>query len=225
MTTKPTGKDYVGSDDMYAEVQRTMRLVAEMNTGYHTEAEVRQYLSEITVSEVPDTVRVFTPFNINYGRTTRFGDDSFVNFGCTFLALGGITIEDGVFIGPHCVLATEYHPENPATRHSLLTKPIVIKRNAWLGADVKVLAGVTIGENAIVAAGSVVTKDVPGKHGGGRQPRSHRQTHPRIMPTLVCPSFGRTEQLLPSFPYPPQWPDTQHRRQNRIRHNNKNIHT
>ena len=60
MTTKPTGKDYVGSDDMYAEVQRTMRLVAEMNTGYHTEAEVRQYLSEITVSEVPDTVRVFT---------------------------------------------------------------------------------------------------------------------------------------------------------------------
>ena len=161
MNDKPTGKDYVGSDDLYADVQRTMRLVAEMNTGYHTEAEVRQYLSEITVSEVPDTVRVFTPFNINYGRTTRFGDDSFVNFGCTFLALGGITIEDGVFIGPHCVLATEYHPENPATRHSLLTKPIVIKRNAWLGADVKVLAGVTIGENAIVAAGSVVTKDVP----------------------------------------------------------------
>lgn len=161
MTTKPTGKDYVGSDDMYAEVQRTMRLIAEMNTGYHTEAEVRQYLSEITVSEVPDTVRVFTPFNINYGRTTRFGNDSFVNFGCTFLALGGITIEDGVFIGPHCVLATEYHPENPASRQSLLTKPIVIKRNAWLGADVKVLAGVTIGENAIVAAGSVVTNDVP----------------------------------------------------------------
>ncbi|MBR1550599.1 MAG: hypothetical protein IJ634_08195 [Bacteroidales bacterium] len=59
------------------------------------------------------------------------------------------------------VLATEYHPEDPATRHTLLTKPIVIGRNAWLGADVKVLAGVTMGENAIVAAGSVVTKDVP----------------------------------------------------------------
>jgi acetyltransferase-like isoleucine patch superfamily enzyme len=68
---------------------------------------------------------------------------------------------DGAFIGPHCVLATEYHPEDPAARHTLLTKPIVIGRNAWLGADVKVLAGVTIGENAIVAAGSVVTKDVP----------------------------------------------------------------
>ena len=161
MNDNPTGKDYVGSDDLYADVQRTMKLCAEMNTGYHNEAEVRDYLRQITDSNIDETVRVFPPFNINYGLTTRFGRDCFVNFGCTFLALGGITIEDGAFIGPHCVLATEYHPEDPATRHSLLTKPIVVGRNAWLGADVKVLAGVTIGENAIVAAGSVVTKDVP----------------------------------------------------------------
>lgn len=159
--TKPTGKDYVGSDSLYDDVQRTMRLAAEMNTGWHTDDEVRHYMSQITGREVPDTLRIFTPFHINYGLSTSFGVDSFVNFGCTFLALGGITIEEGVFIGPHCVLATEYHPEDPARRHTLLTKPIVVKRNAWLGADVKVLAGVTIGENAIVAAGSVVTKDVP----------------------------------------------------------------
>ena len=161
MEERPTGKDYVGSDALYAEVQRTMRLCAEMNTGYRTEEEVRGYLREITGAEVPETVRIFTPFNINYGGRTRFGADSFVNFGCTFLAIGGITVEEGAFIGPHCVLATEYHPEEPAKRHSLQTKPIVIGRNAWLGADVKVLAGVTVGENAIVAAGSVVTKDVP----------------------------------------------------------------
>lgn len=151
---------YSGEID-YNDVQRTMQLAAEMNTGWHTEEEVREYLRKITGSDIPDTVRVFTPFHINYGKSTTFGKDSFVNFGCTFLALGGITIEEGVFIGPHCVLATEYHPEDPAHRHELRTKPIVVKRNAWLGADVKVLAGVTIGENAIVAAGSVVTKDVP----------------------------------------------------------------
>ena len=161
MNNTPTGKDYVGSDDLYADVQRTMRLSAEMNTGYHTEAEVRDYMRQITGSEIDETLRIFTPFHINYGKNTTFGRDCFVNFGCTFLALGGITIEDDVFIGPHCVLATEYHPEEPTTRHSLLTKPIVVKRNAWLGANVTVLAGVTIGENAIVAAGSVVTKDVP----------------------------------------------------------------
>ena len=161
MNNTPTGKDYVGSDDLYADVQRTMRLAAEMNTGYHTEAEVRDYMRQITGSKIDETLRIFTPFHINYGKKTTFGRDCFVNFGCTFLALGGITIEDDVFIGPHCVLATEYHPEEPTTRHSLLTKPIVVKRNAWLGANVTVLAGVTIGENAIVAAGSVVTKDVP----------------------------------------------------------------
>ena len=161
MNNTPTGKDYVGSDDLYIDVQHTMRLAAEMNTGYHTEAEVRDYMRQITGSEIDETLRIFTPFHINYGKKTTFGRDCFVNFGCTFLALGGITIEDDVFIGPHCVLATEYHPEEPATRHSLLTKPIVVKRNAWLGANVTVLAGVTIGENAIVAAGSVVTKDVP----------------------------------------------------------------
>ena len=161
MNEKPTGKDYVGSDELYADVQRCMRLVAEMNTGYHSEAEVREYLRQITGSEIDETVRIFPPFNINYGRKTTFGKGSFVNFGCTFLALGGITIGEGAFIAPHCVLATEYHPEDPATRHSLLTKPIVIGRNAWLGANVTVLAGVTIGENAIVAAGAVVTKDVP----------------------------------------------------------------
>lgn len=152
---------YVGSDAVYAEVQRTMRLVAEMNTGYRTEEEVRACLSDITRRTVPDDMRVFTPIYINYGPGVSFGSDCFLNFGCTLLALGGITIEDDVFIGPHCVLATEYHPEQPSQRHTLLTKPIVIKQNAWLGANVTVLAGVTIGRNAIVAAGSVVTKDVP----------------------------------------------------------------
>ena len=161
MNEQPTGKTYVGSDELYADVQRCMKLVAEMNTGYHTEAEVREYLRQITGSDIDDTVRVFPPFIINYGKKTTFGKGSFVNFGCTFLALGGITIEEGVFIAPHVVLASEYHPEDPETRHSLLTKPIVIKKNAWIGANATILAGVTIGENAIVAAGAVVGKDVP----------------------------------------------------------------
>ena len=153
--------NHAGSAALDAEVQRTRRLVAELNSGWHTDDEVRQLLRDITTHPVDDTVRVFAPLYINYGPGVTLGRDCFLNFGCTLLALGGITLGDGVFIGPHCVLATEYHPEDPATRHSLLTRPIVIGRNAWLGANVTVLAGVTIGENAIVAAGSVVTRDVP----------------------------------------------------------------
>ena len=137
--------EYVGSQSVYDEVNRTRQLVAEMNTGWHDEGQVR----------------VFTPLNINYGPGLTLGSDCFINYGCTLLALGGITIGDGVFIGPHCVIATEYHPEDPLARHTLLTKPVVIGPNAWLGASVTVLAGVTIGADAIVAAGSVVTGDVP----------------------------------------------------------------
>ncbi|MBR6083029.1 MAG: sugar O-acetyltransferase, partial [Salinivirgaceae bacterium] len=65
-----TGKTYVGSDELYADVQRCMALVAEMNTGYKTEAEVRGYLRQITGSDIDESVRVFPPFNINYGKST-----------------------------------------------------------------------------------------------------------------------------------------------------------
>ena len=157
----PKGQEYVGSDALYADVQRTMQVAAELNSGWHTEEETRVLLRRMGCRQVADDMRVFAPLHINYGPGVSFGRDCFLNFGCTLLALGGITIGDGAFIGPHCVLATEYHPEDPAHRHELLTKPIAIGRNAWLGANVTVLAGVTVGDNAIVAAGSVVTKDVP----------------------------------------------------------------
>jgi acetyltransferase-like isoleucine patch superfamily enzyme len=75
--------------------------------------------------------------------------------------LGGITIEDNVLIGPQVKLVTENHPLDPATRKGLITKPILIKRNAWVGAGATILPGVTIGENSVVAAGAVVSKDVP----------------------------------------------------------------
>ncbi|MBP5190657.1 MAG: sugar O-acetyltransferase [Bacteroidales bacterium] len=158
---KGKAEEYVGSEKLYADIQYTMQQAAYMNSGWRSEEDVRQYLRKITGHDIPDDVRVFTPLHINYGPGVTFGKECFLNFGCTLLAIGGITIGDGVFFGPNCVLATEYHPEEPSKRHQLLTKPIVICRNAWLGANVTVLAGVTIGENAIVAAGSVVTKDIP----------------------------------------------------------------
>lgn len=104
---------------------------------------------------------MFPPFYTAFGKTTRVGKEVFINFGCTFLDQGGITLEDGVFIGPEAKILTEAHPEQPEIRHTLLTRPVVIRRNAWIGAGAMILPGVTVGENAIVAAGAVVTKDVP----------------------------------------------------------------
>ena len=75
--------------------------------------------------------------------------------------MGGIKIEDDVLIGPRVNLTTENHPLNPSDRRALITKPIVIRRRAWIGAGATILPGVTIGENAVIAAGAVVSKDVP----------------------------------------------------------------
>jgi acetyltransferase-like isoleucine patch superfamily enzyme len=123
--------------------------------------EIRDLLSQITDTEIDESTTVFTPFHINYGKHTKIGKNVFINFDCVFLDLGGITIEDNVLIAPKVSLLSEGHPISPDDRHSLVPKPIYIKKNAWIGANATILPGVTIGENAIVAAGAVVSKDVP----------------------------------------------------------------
>lgn len=122
--------------------------------------EILKILSEI-VGEKLENVAVFTPIYINYGKHLSIGKNVFINFDCTFLTLGGITIEDDVLIGPKVSLITENHPLEPQYRKGLIGKPIHIKKNAWIGANATILPGVTIGKNAVVAAGALVSKDVP----------------------------------------------------------------
>ena len=142
------------------ESYATKALLLKMNSTSDP-SEIRAFLSEITDSEIHESVAVFTPFQINYGKHTKIGKNVFINFDCVFLDLGGITIEDGVLIAPKVSLLTEGHPISPKKRHSLIPKPIRIKKNAWIGANATILQGVTIGENSVVAAGAVVSIDVP----------------------------------------------------------------
>ncbi|RZJ91036.1 MAG: sugar O-acetyltransferase [Chryseobacterium sp.] len=138
----------------------TKKLLVQMNNAIEP-SEVRSILGQITGSEINETVNIFTPLYINYGKHTKIGKNIFINFDCVFLDLGGITIEDNVFIAPKVSLLSEGHPTSSEDRHSLIPKPILIKKNAWIGANATILSGVTIGENAVVAAGAVVSKDVP----------------------------------------------------------------
>ncbi len=138
----------------------TRLLLIQMNTEADP-GKIRKLLSEITGTEVDPSTAVFPPFQINYGKNTRIGKKVFINFDCTFLDLGGITIEDNVMIAPKVSLLTEGHPIPTGSRQSLVPKPIHIKKNAWIGASATILQGVTIGENSVVAAGAVVSKDVP----------------------------------------------------------------
>jgi acetyltransferase-like isoleucine patch superfamily enzyme len=138
----------------------TMKLVQQMNNSSIPE-EIRSLLSQITGMEIDESTAVFPPLYINYGKHTKIGKNVFINFGCTLLDLGGITIEDNVMLAPGVKLLSESHQLTPDDRQSLIPKPIHIKKNAWIGANATILQGVTIGENAVVAAGAVVSNDVP----------------------------------------------------------------
>ncbi len=138
----------------------TKKLLVQMNNS-SSPTEIRDLLSQITGSEIDKSVDVFTPLYINYGKHTKIGKNVFINFDCTFLDLGGITIEDNVLLAPKVSLLSEGHPVSPENRHALMVGHIHIKKNAWIGAGAIILPGVTIGENSIVAAGAVVSTSVP----------------------------------------------------------------
>lgn len=140
-------------------VNRTIELSVQLNISTDID-QVRKRLSEIIASNIDESTTVFAPFFTNFGRFIQIGKNVFINHACSFLDMGGITIEDHVLIGPKVNLITENHPLDPADRRTLICKPIVIKRNAWIGAGATILPGVTIGENAVVAAGAVVSRDV-----------------------------------------------------------------
>ena len=145
---------------LWEHVARTIKLSASLNSSTSID-ETRERLSEIIGTLIDPSTTVFIPFHTNFGKHIRLGKRIFINHACSFLDLGGITIEDDVQIGPRVNLVTENHPLDPADRKSLVLNAILIKRNAWIGAGATILPGVTIGENAVVAAGALVNKDVP----------------------------------------------------------------
>ena len=140
-------------------VSRTIKLSAELNASTDVD-QIRERLGEIIGTPLDRSTTVFAPFFTNFGQFISIGKNVFINHACTFLDMGGIIVEDDVLIGPKVNLITENHPLDPSDRKSLICKRIVIKRNAWIGAAATILPGVTIGENAVVAAGAVVSKDV-----------------------------------------------------------------
>lgn len=156
---------FVPKDDpalalLMPRVIQTLELVAKLNSSGNVD-EAREILGEITGQEVDPTTTLFPPFTTNLGIFTSIGKNVFINHGCSFLDLGGITIADDVMIGPQVKLVTENHPLDPKTRKGLICKPIVLKKNTWIGAGATILPGVTVGENSVVAAGAVVSRDVP----------------------------------------------------------------
>ena len=147
---------------MLANVKRAMAITAALNRLTFNDAdEVRALFCELIGHKVDDSFVLMPPFYTTGGVDIRVGRNVFINQNCTFYDLGGLDIADDVMIGPNVSIITSAHPIEPSQRRaSVIAKPVAIERNVWIAAGATIIGGVTIGENAVVAAGSVVTKDV-----------------------------------------------------------------
>ena len=141
--------------------EEARRITFRLNNSYHTPDEIRALLSELFGRPIPSSLRVFPPFYTDFGKNIQVGENVFINACCHFQDHGGVTIGDGCQIGHNVVFATLNHGFAPDDRATTYPAPIVLGKNVWVGSNATILQGVAIGDNAIVAAGAVVTKDVP----------------------------------------------------------------
>ena len=137
------------------------RITFELNGAYHSMPEVRDLFARLFGKPVDPSFRVFPPFYTDFGKNITVGKNVFINACCHFQDQGGITLGDNCLVGHNVVFATLNHGFAPEELQSMLPAPIVVGRNVWIGSNSTILQGVTIGDNSIIAAGSVVTKDVP----------------------------------------------------------------
>ena len=141
--------------------EEARRVTFRLNSAWHSQEEIRSLLGELFGRPVPDTLRVFPPFYSDFGKNIHVGENVFINACCHFQDHGGVTLGDGCQIGHNVVFATLNHGLEPADRGTTYPAPIVLGRNVWVGSNDTILQGVIIGDNAVVAAGAVVSRDVP----------------------------------------------------------------
>lgn len=155
-----------GTDEsaaMVSGVERAFAACERLNRlPYADQDAIRAAVADLTGRPVDPTLRLAPPFRSDHGRSLQLGERVFVNHGCTINDLGGVVIGDDVLVGPNVQILSAGHPVDPAERRSgVVVARIEIGRGVWIGAGATVLQGVSIGEDSVVAAGAVVTRDVP----------------------------------------------------------------
>jgi len=140
------------------EMMRTRVLCDHLNKDFRPDQDYTSVLNEMMGYDF-SRIRILQPFTIDFGNQCRIADGVFINHSFVGSLAAGLTIEEGVQIAPQVTVLTVNH--DPYMRHVCICRPVTIKRFAWIGARATILPGVTIGENAIVGAGALVTHDVP----------------------------------------------------------------
>lgn len=140
---------------------RAQKIMMELNTTFHTQEEIVSLFSELTGTQVDASFLCLPPFHTDFGKNISIGKDVFINTGCSFQDRGGISIGNGSLIGMNVAIATLNHGLLLETRGTTTPAPVALGENVWIGSNATILPGVTIGDNSVIAAGAVVTKDVP----------------------------------------------------------------
>lgn len=166
-----TAKDLLHSQQVYfctdeavaLEQQQCLDKLYDFNHTRPTEVARRQELMTELFAEVGENCYIEPPLHANWAKHTHLGKNVYANFNLTLVDDTHIYIGDHVMIGPNVTLATAGHPVDPEYRRKVaqFNIPIHIENNVWIGANSVVLPGITIGENSVIGAGSVVTKDIP----------------------------------------------------------------
>ena len=162
---KNAGLIYDPSDDEIMSLQKkTLQKMDEFNRTTSDESELRQKILSEMLGSVGKNCYIEPPFHGNWGGKNLFlGDNVYANFNLTVVDDVEIIVGNNVLFAPNCTLTTANHPINPDLRRKgyQYAKKIVIGNNVWLGSNVVVLPGVTIGDNSVIAAGSIVSRDIP----------------------------------------------------------------
>lgn len=154
---------YITDKNVFDEMLINRKLVQEFN---NTECTDIKKLSELTsqiLGGVGKNCCITQPFHCDYGKHISVGDNFYTNYNCVILDVAKVEIGDNVFFAPNVAVYTAGHPIHPVSRNSLYEYgiPIKIGNNVWVGGNTVILPGVTIGDNCVIGAGSVVTKDIP----------------------------------------------------------------
>lgn len=151
-------------DDIMKEQLQCLDKLYDFNMTRPTQLDQREEMLKTMFAEIGESCYIEPPLHANWGgKHVHFGKNVYANFGLTLVDDTHIYVGDGTMIGPNCVIATAGHPILPELREKQyqFNIPVHIGKNCWLGAGVLVMPGVTIGDNSVIGAGSVVTKDIP----------------------------------------------------------------
>lgn len=147
----------------YEKIMACKDMCYKFNQLLPSDEEGQGKILEQLLGKVGKDIMLTQPFYCDFGYNIEVGDNFYTNHNCVILDGAKVTIGDNVFIAPNCCISTVNHPLDVEQRNEGIeyAVPITIKDNVWIGANVSILSGVTIGKNTVIGAGSVVTRDIP----------------------------------------------------------------